>query len=430
MASSQCRRCCQYRALKSQIRLRRVGPHSSSVTWWRLLPPLRCACSSAATAVATSSASPAVLRRRSSASSSAGPPTTGRSSTGARKLCRYCTQSATTRSRDRSTPGVRRRGRAGAAQGVEDGRQRRGEIHRVLARPAGPRAGSQPAPLGSRTGRPGRRRDHGARRPAPGSPARRARSRTPSRAPRPPRGSRAAAGWSPRRWSRPPRPPGPAGPRAAGARTRRARRCPGTLVRMNSSARSERIGPTPASTAQRSVSPRSTSSAMNRRNSGRSNTNWVWQNWAPAAIFLPSRVGRNASGGANGFSTAPIRKPGGGIHRAAGQQHALVAHGAGGPDQLHAVQVVDRLGLRVVAEPRVVAGQQQHVRDAQGGRRDQVRLQRDPVAVPAGQLHHRLHPGPVRQHAAGQAGQPHVRALVVGDVGRVHPAAQVVRPCG
>jgi len=38
---------------------------------------------------------------------------------------------------------------------------------------------------------------------------------------------------------------------------------------------------------------------------------WVWMNSAPASIFFPRRIGRNSSGGAKGFSTAPIKKVGG-----------------------------------------------------------------------------------------------------------------------
>src|SRR5215831_12697635 len=78
------------------------------------------------------------------------------------------------------------------------------------------------------------------------------------------------------------------------------------------------------------------------------------------------------------------------VQPAPGQQPPLVAHGAGGPDELDAVQVEHGLGVRVVAEPRVVAGHQDHVGDAQGGGGQQVRLERDAVAVAAGDLHDRL----------------------------------------
>ena len=88
---------------------------------------------------------------------------------------------------------------------------------------------------------------------------------------------------------------------------------PGTSERMNSSARSDRIGPTPASTVHWSVSPRSRTSAIHRANTGTSKTNWVCTNSAPAATFLASRSARNRCGAANGFSTAPISQDGGGV---------------------------------------------------------------------------------------------------------------------
>ena len=115
---------------------------------------------------------------------------------------------------------------------------------------------------------------------------------------------------------------------------------------------------------------------------------------------------------------------GGRLQRPAGQHGALVPHVPQRPQQLHAVQVEDRLGLRVVAELGVVAGHHQDVADAEGRRAEQVGLQRDAVAVPAGHLHDRLEPGVQRGEAAGPAGQPDVGALVVGDVDRVDPVPQ------
>jgi hypothetical protein len=61
---------------------------------------------------------------------------------------------------------------------------------------------------------------------------------------------------------------------------------------------------------------------------------------------------------------------------------------------LHAVEVVHRARLRVFAQRGVIAGQQQHVGHPEGRRAEQVGLQGHPVAVAAGQLHHRLEPGP------------------------------------
>ncbi len=59
-----------------------------------------------------------------------------------------------------------------------------------------------------------------------------------------------------------------------------------------------------------SSSPSSPQRAMNTRSLSRLKQICVWTNSAPASIFVPRRIGRNSSGGANGFSTAPIRKLG------------------------------------------------------------------------------------------------------------------------
>src|SRR5690242_4932479 len=99
----------------------------------------------------------------------------------------------------------------------------------------------------------------------------------------------------------------------------------------------------------------------------------------------------------------PVRRR---VQRAPGQQPPLVAHGAGGPHELDAVQVEHGLGVRVVAEPRVVAGHQDHVEDAEGGGGQQVGLERDPVAVAAGDLHDRLDARGQGEEAARPVGQP------------------------
>jgi hypothetical protein len=83
-----------------------------------------------------------------------------------------------------------------------------------------------------------------------------------------------------------------------------------------------------------------------------------------------------------------------------------------------------RLGRRVVAGSGMIAGHHQDVRNAERGGAEQVGLQRDAVAVPAGHLHDRLKPGGQRGQAARPAGQPHAGALVVSDVGGVDPVPQ------
>jgi len=65
-----------------------------------------------------------------------------------------------------------------------------------------------------------------------------------------------------------------------------------------------------------------------------------------------------------------------------------------------------------------------HCDHAERGRGKQFGLQRDPVPVPAGQLHDRLDAGGQSRQAPGQAGQPDCGALIVGDVDGVNPIPQ------
>src|SRR5215831_3505853 len=92
------------------------------------------------------------------------------------------------------------------------------------------------------------------------------------------------------------------------------------------------------------------------------------------------------------------------VQLAAGQQASLVAHGPGGPHELDAVEVEHRLGAGMVAEPRVVAGHQHHVGDAEGGGGQQIGLERDAVAVTAGDLHDRFDARGQREEAARPVG--------------------------
>ena len=83
---------------------------------------------------------------------------------------------------------------------------------------------------------------------------------------------------------------------------------------------------------------------------------------------------------------------------------------------MHRVEVEHALGLLVVAHHRMVAGEAEHVGDAQEGRRQQVGLQAQAVAVAAGGLEDGV-AAPAHDLARDrQRAQAHDRALVVGDV--------------
>ena len=72
---------------------------------------------------------------------------------------------------------------------------------------------------------------------------------------------------------------------------------------------------------------------------------------------------------------------------------AAVAHAAGDAQQRDRIEVEHRLGLRVVALADVVAGQAEDIAHAQGGRAQDVALQRDAIAVAAGDLADRREAG-------------------------------------
>ena len=157
---------------------------------------------------------------------------------------------------------------------------------------------------------------------------------------------------------------------------------PGSAV-SSSSARSDRIGPTPHRCSSACPGRGRAPAASTARTIGTSNMNCVWKNCAPAAIFLPRRSARNRCGAADGFSTAPM------IHAApttaSVARRAASRRAACAPSTASCIEsiVEHALRLRLVAEARVVAGEAQHVGNAQRRRAEQVGLQGDAVAVAA-----------------------------------------------
>ena len=99
----------------------------------------------------------------------------------------------------------------------------------------------------------------------------------------------------------------------------------------------------------------------------------------------------------------------------AGQVHALfqLAHGV---QQRHGIQVEHGLGTGVVAHLGVVAGEAQDVVNAQHGGTQQLGLQGDAVAVPAGQLQNGGQSGVLQGHTHRQAAHTHDGGLVIGDI--------------
>ena len=76
--------------------------------------------------------------------------------------------------------------------------------------------------------------------------------------------------------------------------------------------------------------------------------------------------------------------------------HPLVAHAPCDVDGVDGVDVVDRLGLRMISGRDVVAGHQADVSGPERHRAHQVGLQGQAIPVPAGELDDRFH-APVQQ---------------------------------
>jgi hypothetical protein len=115
----------------------------------------------------------------------------------------------------------------------------------------------------------------------------------------------------------------------------------------------------------------------------------------------------------------------GGVFDGVAGNVVAVAQPHGHVDELHRIQIKNRLGFLVVAQLYVVAGEQQHIVDAQGISGQQIALQGDAVAVPAGQLINRLDALLLQGDTGGQRSQAHHGRLVVGHIDGVDPTLQI-----
>src|SRR3990172_2567717 len=95
--------------------------------------------------------------------------------------------------------------------------------------------------------------------------------------------------------------------------------------------------------------------------------------------------------------------------------------------ELYRIDVEYGLGLPVVAEGQVVAGEGKDVPYAQNPRAHYVGLEREPVPVPARHLEHGVDALFQQEHRAGQRREAHHGPLVVGDVRRGNLALQEPR---
>ena len=150
--------------------------------------------------------------------------------------------------------------------------------------------------------------------------------------------------------------------------------------------------------------------------------NCVCANCAPAAILALRLFGCQSFGGSIGMSAAPMKKSALPVTlRPEGNSPAL-ADADRGRDQGAGIEVEHRLGVGLVARGRIVAAQHQQVADAERRRAEQVALQREPVAVAAGQLQHRLDAVALQQHGGGERAQMRPRAGSIRHVNGVRQA--------
>src|SRR5439155_17774239 len=90
-----------------------------------------------------------------------------------------------------------------------------------------------------------------------------------------------------------------------------------------------------------------------------------------------------------------------------------------GRDQLRRVEIEDAPRLRLVAGRDIVAGEAADVLDPVERGADDVRLEREPIAIAADELHHRLHAELLQRDGDGEWRGVRVRGGVVGRVDRV-----------
>ncbi|VTR67808.1 hypothetical protein DESC_610391 [Desulfosarcina cetonica] len=142
--------------------------------------------------------------------------------------------------------------------------------------------------------------------------------------------------------------------------------------------------------------------------------------------FLGQAMDAPFVGLGKGVGRAADENLGGTVDVGAAEELGFVAHFFDGADQLGGVDVEDALGLGMVAELLMVAGEAEHVADAHGRGTEDVGLHGQPVAIPADHLVIGLEPlfdGDQRGRPAGHA---HHGGLVVGDIDGIDLADQVL----
>ena len=95
--------------------------------------------------------------------------------------------------------------------------------------------------------------------------------------------------------------------------------------------------------------------------------------------------------------------------------------------QFHRLELIHRAGIGLIASPHGITGETEQIVNAKGMGPQQIRLQRQAVAIPTRQLQHRFK-APIQQQTTNrQAAHAHHRTTAVGDVDPMHPTPEVVR---
>jgi hypothetical protein len=152
--------------------------------------------------------------------------------------------------------------------------------------------------------------------------------------------------------------------------------------------------------------------------------NWVCTNWAPAATFAASLSGRQPSGGSIGRSAAPRKNWAAPGHLAPRRQLAAVADPLRQFGQATRIEVEDRFGLRLVARPWIVSGQQQEVVNSAGRCAHEIRRKRDAIAVAAGELQNRFDSIARQNRSRGERAHMGAGTCPVGHIDRVGKPAE------
>ena len=92
--------------------------------------------------------------------------------------------------------------------------------------------------------------------------------------------------------------------------------------------------------------------------------------------------------------------------------------------QPHRLEFIHGPGLRLIAGAHGITGEAKHIAQTEGVGPQQIRLQGNPVAIPAGQLQHGLNACIEQQAAHRQAAHPHHRSAAIGHVDGMHPTLQ------